>query len=71
KILLPVEAMISMQMEEAQALREKWNNAYSWLSERKREALFRFAQRTLEYEGKTFQNRLEHATLDLINDPSL
>lgn len=71
KILLPVEAMISMEMEEAQSLKERWNDAYSWLSERKREGLVRFARLTLEYERKTFQDRLEQGTLNLITDPSL
>jgi hypothetical protein len=71
KILLPIEAMISAEMEEARALREQWNKAYPWLSEREREGLFRFARRTLQYEGKTFQERLKQATLNLITDPSL
>jgi hypothetical protein len=69
KILLPIEAMISVGIEEAQTLENEWNKAYGWLSEREREGLFRLARCTMNYEGKTFQERLEQATLRLISEP--
>jgi hypothetical protein len=71
KTLLPIVAMISMGIEEAQALRNQWNAAYGWLPERQREALFRFAQSTMNHEEKTFQERLEQAALHLITEPCL
>ncbi|MGD2127139.1 MAG: hypothetical protein PVG99_13725 [Desulfobacteraceae bacterium] len=71
KIVLPMEAMIALGIEEARTLREKWNQAYAWLSKGEREGLSRFVQRTLECKAKTFQERLEYLTLELITDPSL
>jgi hypothetical protein len=71
KTLLPIVVMISMKIEESQALRNQWNEAYGWLPERQREALFRLAQSTMNYVEKTFQERLEQAALHLITEPSL
>jgi hypothetical protein len=71
KALLPIEAMISVGVDEAQALRDQWSKAYGWLSERERQGLFRFARRTLNDEGGSFQERLEQAALRLITDSSL
>lgn len=66
KTLLPIETMISVGIEEAQALRIQWNEAYGWLSEMEREDLVRLALYTMNNEGKTFQERLEQAALGLI-----
>ncbi len=66
KTLLPIEAMVSVGIEEAQALRNRWEEAYGWLPQREREALFRLAQITRKGERKTFQERLEQAALSLI-----
>ena len=66
KTLLPIEAMISAGIEDAQTLRNQWNEAYGWLTESEREGLSRFAQCTMNYEEKTFQERLEQAVLRLI-----
>jgi len=66
KTLLPIEAMISVGIEEAQALRNQWNEAYGWLSPRERDDLLRLAQCTMNPEGKTFQERLEQGVLRLI-----
>lgn len=68
KTLLPIEAMISVGVEEAQTLRDKWNEAYAWLSEREREGLFWLAQSIISHREETFQDRLEQATLHLITD---
>jgi len=57
-------------MEHAQELLEKWEKAYSWLSERERSGLIRFARLSFESEGKTFQERLEETTLALITERS-
>lgn len=67
KTLLPIVAMIKSGMQEAQALRNQWNEAYGWLSEREREGLSQLAQYTMDYEGKTFQERLEQAALRLLS----
>jgi hypothetical protein len=66
KTLLPIEAMVSVGIEEAQALRNLWNEAYGWLSQREREGLFELAQCSINHEGKTFQERLEQAVVRLI-----
>lgn len=66
KILLPIESLISLGIEGALVLRNKWNEAYGWLPEKEREALFRLLQGTLHLKGETFQERLEDATFRLI-----
>jgi hypothetical protein len=55
----------------AQALRNQWNEAYAWLSEREQEALSLLARSIMNHEGKTFQERLEQAVLRLITEPSV
>ena len=67
KTLFPIEAMISVGIEEAQGLRNQWKEAYGWLSEREWESLSQFAQCTMNDEGETFQERLEQAAIRLIN----
>lgn len=71
KTLLPIVALIKDGIQEAQTLRDQWNEAYGWLSERERESLSRFAQYTMDHEGKTFQERLEQAALRLLTEPSM
>jgi len=66
KTLLPIDAMVSLGIEEAHALRNRWEEAYRWLPQGAREALFRLAQITRKRKQKTFQERLEQATLRLI-----
>jgi hypothetical protein len=68
KVILPIEAMISVEFDGAQDLKDRWYEAYSWLSESERDGLFRLCQRLVEYEGMTFQERLEQAALKLIQD---
>lgn len=67
KTLLPIEAMIAAGIEEARVLRGRWGEAYGWLPQGERETLFRYAQTTIDRERKTFQERLEQATLRLIS----
>lgn len=71
KTLLPIVAMIKSGIQEAQVLRNQWNEAYGWLSEREREGLSRLAQYTMNCEGKIFQERLEGAVLWLVTEPSM
>jgi hypothetical protein len=71
KTLLPIEALVSAGIEEAQALRNQWNEAYAWLSEREQEALSLLARSIMNQERKTFQERLEQAVLRLITEPSV
>jgi hypothetical protein len=71
KTLLPIDALISSGTEDALELRKKWTEAYAWLPEREREGLSLLAHDILSIKGKTFQERLEHATLCLITEPSL
>lgn len=68
KVILPIEAMISVKFEGAQDLKDRWYEAYSWLSESEQDGLFRLCHRLVEYEGMTFQERLEQAALKLIQD---
>jgi hypothetical protein len=69
KIILAIEAMISVAFEGAQDLKGRWYEAYSWLSERERTGLFRLCQKIAEYEGRIFQERLEYGALQLITEP--
>ena len=71
KTLLPVEVLISAGIEEDQALKNQWNEAYAWLPERERKDLFPWARYVLSHEAKIFQERLEQAAIRLIADPSL
>jgi len=71
KTVLSIEAVISGGKENAQGLLDKWEKAYSWLIERERLGLIRFARLNSELEGKTFQERLEETTLGLLTDRSL
>jgi len=71
KTVLSIEALISAGTENARALLDKWEKAYSWLSEQDRLGLIGFARSTFEAEAKTFQEKLEETTLRLITDRSL
>lgn len=68
KTLLPIEAMISVGIEEAKPLRNQWNKAYGWLSGEEREVLAELARRTMSPEGDTFQKRLEQAVFRFITE---
>ncbi len=71
KTLLPIEVMVSSGIEEARALRYRWGGAYGWLSDRERECLSRLTYYAMNQEHRKFQDKLEGATLRLINEISL
>jgi hypothetical protein len=71
KILLPIEAMIFARFEGIQVLKDQWDEAYKWLSEREREGLSLLARSIMNIEVKTFQERLEQAAFQLITEPCL
>lgn len=66
KTLLPIEAMISAGIDEAQVLWNQWNEAYGWLSEMERKELSSLARSIMKLEIKSFQERLEQTTFQLI-----
>lgn len=66
KTLLPIETMIAIGIEGAQALKHQWQESYGWLSEAEREGLIRLTVHAMNHEGKTFQERLEQAVICLI-----
>lgn len=67
KTLLPIEAMLSVGIREAEILRNQWDEAYWWLSKAEREDLSRLVRYTMDVQGDTFQERLEQAVLGLIS----
>jgi hypothetical protein len=69
KTLLPIETMISVGVKDAQTVRNRWNEAYGWLSER--ESFILFARRMMNDGGRDFQARLERAAFRLISETSL
>jgi hypothetical protein len=69
KTLLPVVALITWGMPESGTLRDKWNEAYGWLSEEEREGLFRLAGSIVNRGEHSFQERLEQAAYRLLLDP--
>jgi hypothetical protein len=71
KTLLPIEAMISAGFEDAQILKNQWDEVYGWLSEGERKGLSLLARSIMNLEVKTFQERLEQATFKLITEPCL
>jgi hypothetical protein len=71
KTLLPIEALVSLRVERAGTIKNQWKEAYSWLSETIQEGLVGFAHNTTVYGGKSFQQRLENVTLELISEASL
>jgi hypothetical protein len=69
KILLPVVALITCGIPESRALRDKWNEAYGWISEKDREGLFRLAGCIVNHGEYSFQERLEQVAYRLLSDP--
>jgi hypothetical protein len=69
KTLLPIEAMISVGIDEAQVLWNQWNETYGWLSEMERKKLSSLARCIMKLEIKSFQERLEQATFQFITEP--
>jgi hypothetical protein len=71
KTLLPIEAMIFARFEGVQVLKDRWDEAYQWLSKRERKGLSLLARSFMNIEVKTFQERLEEAAFQLITEPCL
>jgi hypothetical protein len=71
KTLLPIEALVSLSVEGAETIKNKWQEAYDWLSETVQEGLVGFAHNTMAYRDKSFQKRMEDVTINLISEASL
>jgi len=71
KTLLPIEALVSLSVEGAETIKNKWQEAYDWLSETVKEGLVGFAHNTMANRDKPFQKRIEDVTINLISEASL
>jgi hypothetical protein len=71
KTLLPVEALVLLSVEGAETIKNKWQEAYDWLSETVQEGLIGFAHNTMANRDKPFQKRIEDVTINLISEASL
>lgn len=71
KILLPIETLARSDDPDSGLLMDQWEKAYSWLTIQERIDLRAYARSVIERPSKNFQDRLEKAALELINDPSL
>jgi len=71
KTLLPVEALVALSVEGAETIKNKWQEAYDWLSETVKEGLVGFAHNTMANRDKPFQKRIEDVTINLISEASL
>jgi hypothetical protein len=71
KTLLPIEGLVSLSVEGAETIKNKWQVAYNWLSETVQEGLVKFAHNTMAYRDKPFQKRMEDVTINLISEASL
>jgi hypothetical protein len=66
-----IEALVSLNVEGAETTKNKWKEAYGWLSETVQEGLIGFAHNTMSFRDKPFQKRMEYVTLNFISDASL
>ncbi len=66
KVILPIEAMLSIGFEDAQTLKDQWTEAYSWLAVMEREGLLRLSHQIMNSRGAGFQEKLENAAYGLI-----
>ena len=71
KTLLPIEALVLLSVEGAETIKNKWQEAYDWLSETVQEGLVGFAHNTRANRDKPFQKRMEDVTINLISEASL
>ncbi len=71
KTLLPIEALRRSGGPESGPLIDRWEKAYSWLTDRERIGLRAYALRVFERPSNQFQDRLEQAVLELISNPAL
>jgi hypothetical protein len=61
--------MISIRFKNARELKDRWKEAYGWLSKMKRYSLLRLCRQIMNYEGGSFQEKLEYAAYRLIEEP--
>jgi hypothetical protein len=66
KTCLPIETMAESGVPEAVPLIEKWEAAYSWLTDQERRDLRAFARFVIGSPFNNFQDRLEQAVMGLI-----
>jgi hypothetical protein len=71
KTRLPIEKMAESGAPKAGLLIQKWEAAYSWLTNQERTDLRTFARFVIEIAFNNFQDRLEQAVLGLIGKSSL
>ena len=71
KTLLPIEALVLLSVEGAEAIKNKWQEAYDWLSKTVREGLVGFAHKTMANRDKPFQKRIEDVAINFISEASL
>ena len=69
KTLLPVVALMACDITGSPAIRDRWNEAYGWLSEDEREGIFRLARSIVADGGDSFQEKLERASYRVLQDP--
>ena len=68
---LHIEALVSLNVEGAETIKNKLQEAYDWLSEIVQEGLVEFAHNTMANRDKPFQKRMEDVTTNLISEASL
>jgi hypothetical protein len=68
KVILPIEAMLSIGYEDARSLKDQWKEAYNWLSVIERDCLLRLSQEITNFGGVRFQEKLENAAYRLIEE---
>ncbi|MGA3086802.1 MAG: hypothetical protein ABSE95_18780 [Thermodesulfobacteriota bacterium] len=71
KTLLPIETLAGLGDPKYSPLIDRWEKAYSWLTNRERTDLRAYARWVIELPSKHFQDRLEQAVLGLIRNASL
>lgn len=68
KVILPIEAMLSIGFEDARSLKDQWKEAYSWLSVIERDGLLRLSKEIMNFGGVRFQEKLQNAAYRLIEE---
>lgn len=58
KVILPIEAMLSIGFEDAQILKERWTEAYRWLSDTERVWLLRLSYQIMDFGGAGFSGEI-------------
>ncbi|HSO72489.1 MAG TPA: hypothetical protein VLR91_07570, partial [Thermodesulfobacteriota bacterium] len=66
-----MEILTGLSLPESGLLQERWKAAYAWLTDQGEKALNAYIRTVMETPYKNFQDRLETATLELINHSAL